>query len=53
LRAGIAALVDAGELKRGKSGMAWDLSSESHPTAATRSLILPGKLQVTQIFIFG
>ncbi|XP_021339624.1 uncharacterized protein LOC110440819, partial [Mizuhopecten yessoensis] len=45
MRAGIAALVEAGELKRGRAGMAWEVSGHQPSQAPAKSLILPAKLQ--------
>ncbi|XP_060074387.1 protein moonraker-like isoform X2 [Ylistrum balloti] len=45
MRAGIAALVEAGELKKGRAGMAWEVSGHHPSQAAGKSLILPAKLQ--------
>ncbi|XP_033748027.1 protein moonraker-like [Pecten maximus] len=45
MRAGIAALVEAGELKKGRAGMAWEVSGHQPSQAAAKSLILPAKLQ--------
>lgn len=46
MRAGIAALVEAGQLKKGRAGMAWDVSGHQPSQVVPKSLILPAKLQV-------